>query len=404
MFHDYIITKGKCLVKLLDRKLKLCYTLFVNFSIMSDISSNILDKVMGSQNQSNLSDFQPSSLVNTLLSNLKQRDREILGHRFGLAGMPVETLEAIGKKYNLTRERVRQIEKDSLAFLQKHKNATKGQALGLIFDTILEHGNIMSEEFLTQTMLVDKQSSGEAPAFKFLLNLSDQFMNLRETADFYESWYVPGFNLDKLRAVVDAFTKILEAEGHVISQEELYRKFQATDFYQSRSLELTENVLKSYLNISRAIQINPFNEIGLRHWSEVRPRDVGDKAYLVLKHHGKPEHYSEITKLINEHKFDVKTAYQETVHNELIKDPRFVLIGRGIYALTEWGYKKGVVADVIREILTAAGHSLARDEIISEVLKKRQVKRNTILVGLSNRKNFIKVGKDKYQAVAHDSA
>ena len=360
------------------------------------VSSNILDKVMGSQNQSNLSEFQPASLVNSLLLNLKQRDREILGHRFGLAGMEIETLEAIGKKYALTRERVRQIEKDSLAFLRKSKISEKDQALGLIFDMIIEHGNVMSEDFLTQTMLLDKQGESEAFAFKFLLNIGDQFSNLKETPDFYESWYVLGFDLEKLKAAVNVFVQILEDGGHVVSQKALYDKFRQTPFYQEHALELTENVLKSYLNVSKAIQINAFDEIGLKHWSEVKPRDVGDKAYLVLKHHGKPEHYSEITRMINDHKFDSKTAYQETVHNELIKDARFVLIGRGIYALTEWGYTKGVVADVIREILKSAAKPLTRDEIISEVMKKRQVKRNTILVGLSNRKNFIKVGKDKY--------
>jgi len=150
------------------------------------------------------------------------------------------------------------------------------------------------------------------------------------------------------------------------------------------------------LNIAKVIQFNPYNEIGLKNWSEVKPRDVGDKAYLVLKHHGKPEHYSVITSMINDHKFDSRTAYQETVHNELIKDSRFVLIGRGIYALSEWGYKKGVVADVIREIIKSIGRPMSREEIITEVLKKRQVKRNTILVGLSNRKNFQKIGKDRY--------
>src|SRR3989338_1561227 len=87
---------------------------------INPISSNILDKVMGSQTQSNLSEFQPTSMVNSLLLGLKQRDREILGHRFGLAGMEIETLEAIGKKFNLTRERVRQIEKDSLAGLYQN--------------------------------------------------------------------------------------------------------------------------------------------------------------------------------------------------------------------------------------------------------------------------------------------
>jgi len=181
-----------------------------------------------------------------------------------------------------------------------------------------------------------------------------------------------------------------------MKQEDLNAEFKNSEHFKTHTFELNDRVLKSYLDIAKNIQINPFFEIGLKDWAEVKPRDVGDKAYLVLKHHGKPEHYSEITKLINERKFDERVAYQETVHNELIKDSRFVLIGRGIYALTEWGYKKGVVAEVIKEVLKSSARPLSRDEIISEVLKRRFVKRNTILVGLSNKKFFQKVGKDRY--------
>jgi len=382
----------------------LCYTKIVkNMSedqasqIGDNSASSILDKIMGSQNLSNLNEFEPLSLVEKLLNSLKQRDKEILALRFGLMGMEVETLEAIGKKFNLTRERVRQIEKDSLANLRKSVLPEKTRAMQLLFDTIIDHGSIMSQEFLLQTILVDRSKDpAELLALKFLLNIDEQLLELKETPEFYQSWYVLGFDLERLKAVVGSLVGILETEGHVIGQEQLYGKFRSTPFYQERALELSEHLLKSYLNISKAIQINPFNEIGLKNWTEVRPRDVGDKAFLVLKHHGKPEHYSAITKLINDHKFDARTAFQETVHNELIKDSRFVLVGRGIYALSEWGFKQGVVADVIKEILTTAGRPLSRNEIISEVLKRRQVKRNTILVGLSNKKNFIKVGKDRY--------
>ncbi len=362
----------------------------------SPINSNILDKIMGSQTQSNLNDFQPNNLVATLLASLKERDREILGKRFGLEGMEIETLESIGKKYSLTRERVRQIEKDSLNFLKKQKLQELENALQLIFDSIHEHGSIMSEEMIMQTMQVGKNDQKERQSVKFLLNLGDQFKNLHETSEFYESWYLVGFDLSRMQKVISEFMTILESFGHVVKQEDLYSQFKQSAFFKEHELELTDKVLKSYLNVAKIVQINPFNEIGLKNWNEVKPRDVGDKAYLVLKHNAKPEHYSEITKKINDYKFDTRTAYQETVHNELIKDSRFVLIGRGIYALAEWGYKKGVVADVIREILKSFGRPLTRDEIINEVLKKRQVKRNTILVGLSNRKNFQKVGKDKY--------
>lgn len=358
--------------------------------------AGILDQIMGSQTQSSLNDFQPVSLVSELLTRLKERDREIVAKRFGLSGQAVETLEAIGKNHNLTRERVRQIEKDSLNSLKKKHLPQLEQGLQLIFNTILEHGNIMSEEFLMATMLVGKSDEQEISSVKFLLNLGDQFKFLKETPDLFVSWYIAGFDLNRLNQVLQGFISILQSLGHVIAQNGLYAKFKQTAYYKEHEIDLPDRVLQSYLSVSRQIQINPFDEIGLQDWAEVKPRDVGDKAYLALKHHGKPEHYLQITKLINDNKFDDRTAYQETVHNELIKDARFVLIGRGIYALSQWGFAKGVVADVIKDVLKSAARPLSRDEIIGEVMKRRQVKRNTILVGLSNRKNFQKVGKDKY--------
>ncbi|MBX4187836.1 MAG: hypothetical protein KW793_01735 [Candidatus Doudnabacteria bacterium] len=358
--------------------------------------ASILDTIMGTQTQTSLNNFEPARIVGSLLSMLKDRDRQIVVKRFGLEGQEIETLESIGQKYSLTRERVRQIEKDSVAFLKKKNVKEMQDSLQLIFDTVVEHGNIMSEDFLMRTMLLNKPEPRESAALKFLLSLGDQLNYQKESNQYYSAWSAIGFNMSKLGEVVEQFTTILRTHGKVVSQDDLYSKFKETEYFQQHLLELSDRVLKSYLNIAKIVQVNPFNEIGLKDWSEVKPRDVGDKAYLVLKHHGKPEHYSAITKMINEHRFDERTAYQETVHNELIKDDRFVLIGRGIYALTEWGYKKGVVADVIKEVLATSGKPLSRDEIISEVMKKRQVKRNTILVGLSNKKYFQKVGKDKY--------
>ncbi|MBI4363284.1 MAG: hypothetical protein HY545_00340 [Candidatus Doudnabacteria bacterium] len=351
---------------------------------------NILDRIMGSQTQSSLTNFQPQTLAEQVLSLLKDRDREIVMHRFGLRGYEIETLESIGKKHNLTRERVRQIEKDSINFIKRKKLPELDSGLQLIFDTILDHGSIMPEDDLIMALSASRDGM-IGQAIKFLLCLGDQFKFHKETNDFKEAWSIVGFDFAILDQTINKLIDILKQAGTVLDREELFERLKQPN--------LTDKALKSYVNLSKAIQINPFNEIGLRDWTEIKPRDVGDKAYLVLKHHGKPEHYSVITKLINDHKFDDRTAYQETVHNELIKDSRFVLIGRGIYALTEWGYKKGVVADVITQIIKDSPRPLARDEIIDQVLKKRQVKRNTILVGLSNRKLFQKLGKDKYTLV-----
>src|SRR3989338_718640 len=366
---------------------------------MTELSSNILDTIMGSQTQSSLSSFEPEGIVSKLLAMLKERVREILVRRFGLEGRELSTLEAIGTQHNLTRERGRQIEKDSIEAL-RHKGGTELEAaLRLIFDTIAEYGDVMSEEFFLETLLPGKENEKDRQAVKFLLAVGEQFHEWKETGDYYHAFALAGFNEERLTGTIAVLIDILKAEGRVFKQDDLSAKLKDTDYYRRHQFELTDKVLKSYLSLSKQILINPFGEIGLASWNEVRPRDVGDKAYLVLKHHGKPEHYSIITKMINARKFDHRTAYQETVHNELIKDNRFVLIGRGIYALSEWGYKKGVVADVIIETLTAAQRPLSRDEIINEVLKRRMVKRNTILVGLSNKKRFQKVGKDKFTLV-----
>ncbi len=142
---------------------------------------------------------------------------------------------------------------------------------------------------------------------------------------------------------------------------------------------------------------NPYNEWGLSAWPEITPRGVKDKAYLVTKKHGEPLHFREIAEKINETKFDHKTAYPQTVHNELIKDGRFVLVGRGIYALKEWGYNPGTVLEVIKTILKKNGGTMTRDDIMKEVMKKRKVRRNTIVLNLQNSKYFEKIDAKTYR-------
>jgi DNA-directed RNA polymerase delta subunit len=121
-----------------------------------------------------------------------------------------------------------------------------------------------------------------------------------------------------------------------------------------------------------------------------------DYAYLVIRKHGSPIHFREVAKNI-EKIFD-KKAHVATTHNELIKDPRFVLVGRGLYALSEWGYMSGVVKDVIRKVLEKNG-PLTKKEVIDKVMKERYVKENTILVNLQNPKFFKKDKEGRYSFV-----
>lgn len=359
----------------------------------------ILDTIIDTKRTDLVKEFEPVVTVGKILDQLKERDREILARRYGLAGFQEQTLEAIGKDLKLTRERVRQIEKALLKQLQgsssNHAEVVKTRELLRVL--LSEHGGIMAEVDLLEHLGVE--AIEEANAVRFLLLLIEEVENIRGHEHIRDAWAALQFDTALFNKFIGETKSVLEAAAKPHGAERFLENFKKTDFYKENSDRLTDKVILNFLSTARHISKNAFGEYGLAHWRDITPRDVGDKAYLVLKHHGKPEHYTHITELINKHHPGSRKAYKETVHNELIKDKRFILVGRGIYALAEWGFKPGVVADVIAEVLTEAKKPLTRDEIIEAVLKRRLVKKNTILVGLSNRKRFVKVGKNQYQLV-----
>ena len=57
--------------------------------------------------------------LSTALRVLPPREREIITLRYGLADRQQRTLEEVGRHFNLTRERVRQIEARALALLRE---------------------------------------------------------------------------------------------------------------------------------------------------------------------------------------------------------------------------------------------------------------------------------------------
>ena len=96
-----------------------------------------------------------------------------------------------------------------------------------------------------------------------------------------------------------------------------------------------------------------------------------------------------------------KKAYNSNTHNEIINDKKFVIVSRGLYALSEWGYLSGVVKDVIKKVLDKNG-PLTKEDIIQKVLKERYVKENTILVNLQNSKLFKKDKEGRYRYVENE--
>ena len=59
-----------------------------------------------------------SAKIATILTTLDSREAEVLTLRFGLNGKAPKTLEEVGKHFNLTKERIRQIEQKALKKLR----------------------------------------------------------------------------------------------------------------------------------------------------------------------------------------------------------------------------------------------------------------------------------------------
>ena len=134
---------------------------------------------------------------------------------------------------------------------------------------------------------------------------------------------------------------------------------------------------------------------GLMEWRHVNPRSIRDKAIIVLGKANKPLHFVEIANKIAETGFDKKVVTVQAVHNELIRYDQFVLVGRGLYALSSWGYEPGTVADVIEKLLEKNG-AMPKKKIVEMVLKQRKVKIGTISLNLQKNPHFIRVGRAVY--------
>lgn len=331
--------------------------------------------------------FKPKAIVKKLLSSLPDRSRTVIEARFGLgANTERVTLESIGQKYGITRERVRQIENHALQTLKKSPSFTEAAGAFHELERIIDSlGGIVCESDLLDFITKDQSMQNH---IYFLLVLGDPFKFRKEDDEVERCWYVdPELATKVEKALKDLYQGLSDED--LIPEGEMIDRF-LKELQNINDKHRNSEVLKRWLAISKRVGKNPLGEWGHAASPNVKTKGVRDYAYLAVKRHGSPLHFREVAKMIE--KMFNRAAHVATTHNELIKDNRFVLVGRGMYALKEWGYTSGVVRDVIRELLRKNG-PLTKDEIIEKVLKERHVKAGTIVVNLQNQKYF-KRGKD----------
>ncbi len=329
------------------------------------------------------------TVVKDVLATIdREREREIISRRFGLFDRR-ETLEQIGELLGITRERVRQLEKSAITKLKA--SAAKGEVPHLqtvevlMVEALGTMGKLARVSDLSAKLTKENDKLDQARV-SFLALLCPKLTVVEENDLYFHSVAISEEGDEK--AVREKVNKIVEAvKGLGAPAEAIVIAEKVKDGDEKHVMALA--------SVSKLIAtLN--GRWGLTKWPMVNPKNIRDKIYVILHESGKHMHFNDIAKAIKDSSFKRKDVTTQAIHNELIKDGRFVLIGRGIYALKEWGYKKGTVADIITEVLKKAGEPLHRDEIVKRVLKSRYVKETTILLNLQGKPEFKRVAKATY--------
>jgi DNA-binding phage protein len=350
-----------------------------------------------------MTDVEAKSLLNTeqfvqdILATLgHDREREIVARRFGLFDRK-ETLEQIGELLGITRERVRQLEKSVVSHL---KTAAEQGELPHIKEVevaltayLHDNGDTARITDISKALTAEDTKTDQSRIL-FLAMMCPSLVEIEDNDHYYNAVGIAAVRDTKaLRAAVDSVVDATKKLGKPSTISELAAATHIEDVQQVQALA---SVSKDLATLN--------DRWGLVKWPMVNPKNIRDKIYVILKENGKHMHFNEIAEAIKDSDFKRKDVTTQAIHNELIKDKRFVLIGRGIYALREWGYQKGTVADIITEVLKDEGGPLHRDEIVKRVLKSRFVKETTILLNLQGKPQFKRVAKATYTLTDENEA
>jgi len=329
--------------------------------------------------------YDYKTAVDQILKELRRdRDRQIIARRFGFGLSRRQTLEKIGSDFDITRERVRQIEKAAISKMRASGSLEISRASELLREVVVPAGGI-----LLTTDVAASLGAGEndIPYIVFLSLLAAGIELIEEDDDVRQAVAIaPVYGRSQVTQLITEIIKTIKDYGKPITLAKVRAKLPS---------ELDAATLEQLMRTSKRLAYFD-GKWGLVSWPEVNPKSIRDKTYLVLNRHGRPLHFSEIARHVRGLGTNKRDVTVQAVHNELIKDVRFILIGRGIYALAEWGYAPGTVAEIIASVLREE-QPLHKDEIVRRVLMKRQVKTTTIILNLQEKDQFQRTAKATYK-------
>ncbi len=339
-----------------------------------------------------------NEIVDNLLLLLSDKEKIVIKKRFNLDNDGKHTLESIGQEFSVTRERIRQIENNALNKMKRNVFNTALKNLHeFVTSYVREHGGLYRQETLVNDLMTLSTQDRDlhVPSINLSLVLHDDLDSVRNTINFHPYVRIKNMRDQSIKHASNHLINQLHKHGDVRNIEKIHHE--SKNYFKDIDFDIDK--LKSLVDIDKRLTLLDDALIGLREWRHIHPRTLRDKIMYILRNDKKPLHFGKISEKIIDANFDNKNVNVQAVHNELIRHDSFVLIGRGIYAMAEWGYERGTVADVIVKILAEKGE-LDMDDIIAEVLKKRQVKKITIQLALKNTDKFERVGRKRYTAKA----
>jgi hypothetical protein len=339
--------------------------------------------------------FNLKDVIEDMFLVLTEKEKDVIIKRFSLNNKPRQTLDKIGKHYSVTRERIRQIENIALNKLRRTVSNTKLRLINrLAKDFIMQDGGVMLETDIISKILqsIATNSQIDGKIIVLSLNCDVELKKSPRTNTSEPFWAMKDISFGDVRKITEAALSVLKKHSDVMTEDQVISAVQNLSLFKNKTIS-TKLIISCLKTDKRARKVE--GKWGLMEWRHVNPRSIRDKAEIVLDKAKKPLHFVEIANKISEIGFDKKVVTVQAVHNELIRYPQFVLVGRGLYALAKWGYEPGTVSDVIEKLLKKNG-AMTKKQIVDAVLSQRNVKIGTISLNLQKNPNFIRVGRAVY--------
>lgn len=338
----------------------------------------------------------------------RQREYAVLQYRYGLDGRSKHTLEEIGIIYDVTRERIRQIQNTALAAFRKliiegHHEKRRARLQPDLYAVIAAfRANLANlPAVITERRMIEFAKSSfetvniDLPYFRFLLEI----LNLRPivlgTRQDYEllGWVLGDVDIKKLELVLElAHTYLRES---VVTKPYVDIKLAIN---RSSKKRITDDDLGLALQLSDDIEQLDDGTYQIRY---ERLRTMADKAYRLMHNRGEPIHARDLARVLNKLEVSAGNTSNINAHHvgsRLSADPRFEPIGRsGEWILKVWeDINTETVLELMTEALHAAAEPLSSQQIFEYVTARRPAKRQAIDSYLSNEARFSRVGRDQY--------